>query len=108
MAGEAKVWVIVPDGKEIKMGCKLCGREISSTKDRFMLGVTVDEGRQHHRYFIAVDPPIICCGEEKKIIKTFETEEEVEREKDRVVQYLNTRQSTEGLKLLSFSHYGMN
>jgi hypothetical protein len=108
MLGKATVLVIEPDGKSLVMGCKVCKRTIASTKDKFMVGLIIEEDGQGFRYFLGVDPPITCCGEEKVIIKTFETDTEAETEKARVIQHLDEHGSTEGLKLISFSHFGMN
>ena len=107
MPSECSVHVIEPD-MEINTGCKMCRRPISTTKDKFLIGLMIKEDKKEFRYFLGVDPPIMCCGEEKLVIKTFDTDEEAEAEKTRVMQYLDEHGSTEGLKLLGFHHFGMN
>ena len=74
-----------------------------------MVGLQIqeDDGKRFH-YFLGVDPPIICCDEEKLIIQTFETEVEADTRATEVREYLNQKGSTEGLRLIAFSHFGLN
>jgi len=108
MPGNAKVHILVPDGKEITMGCKQCRHVISTSKDKFMIGLEVEEAGKTFKYFLGVDPPIKCCGEEKLIIKTFDTDAEAEAERVQIRQHLNTHHSTQGLRLIGFRQYGLN
>lgn len=84
-------WFNVPAG--IVCGCARC-RTVLRTGS-WAVGVIVGT----HKYLIGVTPPVMCCGEEKKVFQCFDTEEEAEAFAGRVIEQLNREGTTANLKL---------
>jgi hypothetical protein len=110
MLGTADVFLLYPDSNEIKISCKRCGKFLTSTAGKFMIGLRIIDKGAEFKYFLAADERTICCGEEKITLKTFDTEAEAKVEQARVFKHLENTNSTEGLKLVSApaTGYGNN
>ncbi len=97
--------MVVEHPQGIVQGCKKC-RQILK-RGNFSIGLHVREDGVDYKYLLGA-PPQEHCGEEKKFIVCFETEEEAEAEKDRVLAHLSNTGSTAGLRLMEFAKPGVN
>ncbi len=70
----------------VAQGCKIC-REILET-GKFLIGIHVRENGSDFKYFLGA-PPQKHCGEQKKFLQCFETEEDAEAEKLKVLSHLS-------------------
>jgi hypothetical protein len=52
-----------------------------------------------HKYLIGVNPPMRCCGEEKKVFEAFSSEYGVKAFTEKVIEQLNRDGTTKNLKL---------
>ncbi|OGZ43083.1 MAG: hypothetical protein A2719_01845 [Candidatus Ryanbacteria bacterium RIFCSPHIGHO2_01_FULL_45_22] len=96
--GECQVMVVeYPAG--VIQGCKVCRTILKIGK--FLIGLHVHEDGKDFKYFLGT-PPQEHCGEQKKILQCFETEEEAEAERLKVLSHLSEKGSTEGLPLMGF------
>jgi cytidine deaminase len=81
-----------PEG--IESGCAKCRQILRDGS--WAVGLIVSE---KHKYFVGVNPPVMCCGEEKKVIETYHTEDEAKALMARVIEQLNRDGTTKNLKL---------
>ncbi len=96
--GECQVMVVEPPTGVVQ-GCKKCRTVL--VKGNFLIGIHVRENRSDFRYFLGA-PPQEHCGEQKNFLQCFETEEEAEAEKIKVLSHLSEKGTTEGLPLMGF------
>ncbi len=74
-------------------GCIACKKVLRTGQWAVGLFIGTD------KYVVGVDPPLTCCGAEKKVIDTVDTEEEAKALMQRVIEQLNEDGTTENLKL---------
>ncbi len=91
--------VIVEHLKGFYQGCKTC-RQIL-TVGKYSIGLVINQDGREFRYFLG-DKPMIHCGEEKILIKTFEHIWDAESERYFLIKHLNEQGTTEGLPLKGF------
>lgn len=77
----------------IHAGCILCQEIIAS--GLYAVEVLVGD----HRYLVGEDPPINHCGEEKKVPRLFDSEEEAQSAARQVIEVLNQERDTSSLRL---------
>jgi|SRR3989344_5532477 len=87
-------------------GCKRC-REIFN-RGQFSIGLSVGNGPTAKRYVVGIDPPVWCCGEEKKYILIFANESDAKTIETELFEHLKTKKTTEGLRLYELSLGGQN
>jgi hypothetical protein len=97
--------MVVEHPRGIMQGCKTC-RQILK-RGNFTIGLYGRENGIDYKYLLGA-PQEEHCGEEKKFIQCFETAEEAEAEKERVLSHLSTTGSTAGLRLMEFARPGVN
>lgn len=105
MENPAIVWVLHHKTGFLQ-GCRKC-RQVLST-GTFALGIEVEIRGKKKKYLIGEDPSRSCCGEEKKLIRTFATEEEANVAQAEVVSGLDQMKSTDGLCLFAWTIPGNN
>lgn len=96
--GECHVMVVEHPAGVIQ-GCKVCRTILS--RGNYLIGLHVRENGKDFKYFLGA-PPQEHCGEQKKILQCFETADEAETERLRVLSHLSERGTTEGLPLMGF------
>ena len=94
--GEYEV-VVISHPAGISNGCKDCRKILAEGK--YVLGLRIKEPDHHYQYLVAVDPPIMCCGVDKKVLYLFNTEEEAKKKAEEIADYLDKHETTEGLRL---------
>lgn len=97
--GNAHIFLIHPAHVYHDLGCYKCRKVLETTKDKYLIGLIIQESGQEFRYFLGVNPPIICCGQKQNIFQTFRDESEAWKEIERIRQHLQIHQSTQGLTL---------
>jgi hypothetical protein len=78
----------------ITAGCVKCRTVLKS--GRFAIGVLIDP----HKYLVGENPPIMCCGEEKKVPLLFNDLGEADAARMRTMQTLDADGTTANLRLL--------
>ena len=94
--GEFKV-VVISHSAGINQGCRDCRKVLAEGK--YALGLKIKYPNREHQYIIGVDPPVMCCGNDKKIWRLFESEDTANKGAKEVADYLNKHETTEGLRL---------
>jgi len=89
----------------ITQGCKKCQTVL--LEGNFAIGLIVKEGEESKKYLLGA-PPQEHCGEPKTFFQIFQTAEEADVEKERVVAHLNEKGTTEGLRLVAWIIPGNN
>ncbi len=97
--GECEV-LVVEHPMGFIQGCKVC-REVLM-KGNFAIGIHVRENGSNFKYFLGASPQPEHCGEQKRLIQTFETDVEAEAEKLKVLAHLSEKGTTKGLPLMGF------
>lgn len=100
MKGTCEV-LIVHHPPGIIQGCKKCRVVLSTGK--YAIGLKIKDRGREFSYFLGEDPPRVCCGEEKILIRTFESEEAAKIPAGEVRRHLAEKESTEGLRLLDWT-----
>lgn len=77
----------------ITSGCAKCRKVLR--QGTWTTGIIVGE----HRYLLGAQPPVECCGEQKKVIVAFDTEAEAAQLAERTIAHINAEGSTAGLTL---------
>ncbi len=83
----------VNNPKKYHFGCIKC-RKIHAS-GTWVVGVLIGE----RRFLVGKDPPVRCCGEEKKICEVFDDEAPAAALRDRIIEHLLEKKTTEGLML---------
>lgn len=94
--GQCEV-VVYKHPTRLFQGCITCGKIITSGS--FLIGIHVCEQGCDYEYFLGT-PDIIHCGEQKMILQSFETAEDAELEREKVLLHLSGKGTTEGLILM--------
>lgn len=92
--------VILHHEAGIDQRCSKC-RKRYEQGNQFMVQVNIED-RGSHSYLLGTAPPVVCCGEKKKTIRTFPTEETARVAADETITYLNEHLTTAGLPLLDY------
>lgn len=105
MLGEAQTYIIAPSSDSPIVRCLSCGKLLQDTKENFLLGLLVREGCHEFRYLVRQKKPTICCGQEKTLLESFQTETEVKLAEKKILDYLQEHRSTRGLSLAAFGQF---
>ena len=68
-------------------GCKDCRKIL--TQGDFAIAIRIQHLGIARHEFLAVSPPLVCCGEVKKVVRLFSSEEEAETAKKEIVERFN-------------------
>lgn len=91
--------LVVEHPAGVIQGCKICRKVLTTGK--FLIGIHVRENGSDFKYLLAALPQE-HCGEEKKLLQCFETAEEAEVERLKVLSHLLEKGTTKGLPLMGF------
>lgn len=85
---------VIDHPRGITAGCAKCRTVLKS--GRFAVGVLIDP----HKYLVGENPPIMCCGEKKKVPLLFNDEAAAEEAKKQTMLRLDADGTTANLQLL--------
>jgi len=89
--------VVISHPAGITIGCKDCRKILAEGK--YVLGLKIKYPDREYQYLVGVDPPVMCCGADKRVLYLFNSEEDGKKKGEEVADYLNQRETTEGLRL---------
>jgi hypothetical protein len=81
----------------IMAGCAKCRCVIASGKYAIQIAVA------NHRYLVGPNPPVTCCGEEKKVPLLYDEESSAVRTAIELTDALNRNGDTSNLRLLEMA-----
>ena len=94
--GENRV-VIISHPAGVLNGCKGCRKILAEGK--YTLGLKIREPGREYQYLVGVEPPVMCCGADKKVLCLFDTEEEARKKGEEITDHLDKHKTTKGLRL---------
>lgn len=85
--------VSVNNPEKYYFGCRACRTILAS--GTWVVGVMIGQ----RRFLVGKNPPVRCCGEEKKVCEVFDDEAAADALRDNIIRHLAEKKSTEGLML---------
>ena len=83
----------------ITQGCKKCRTVL--LRGNYVIGLVFKDGAETKKYLLGA-PPQEHCGEPKTFFQVFQTAEEADVEKEKIVVHINQKGTTEGLRLVAW------
>ena len=80
----------------VSSGCIEC-RKILRT-GTWLVGIIVG-AQEEYKYLVGANPPVMCCGQEKQVIETFDTEEEANAFSKKIAEQIDREGTTKNLVL---------
>ncbi|OGZ68860.1 MAG: hypothetical protein A3D35_03045 [Candidatus Staskawiczbacteria bacterium RIFCSPHIGHO2_02_FULL_34_9] len=96
--------VIAYHEARITCGCKDCKKILA--QGYYAIGLDIREPNRNYRYLLGVDPPVLCCGHDRKVLLLFESVEEADKKQKEIIEFLDREKSTEKLRLFEFAKPG--
>lgn len=90
--------LIVGADNSLKMMCPNCGEVLTAGK--FLICVRAIQSGDEIRSYLGGES-VSCCGMTVEVFKTFYSEKEAEQMRLQAINYMNSKRSTDGLKLLA-------
>lgn len=88
--------------KEFTFVCDQCMNILG--KGRYVVSLKINKPfGEVLQLMLGVNPPIFCCGENRKVVQLFPSAKEAGEEKCKLVQYIQDHKSVDGLVLLKFN-----